>query len=90
MAEKLNIDSFNEIVLKCIPEEKHEEFIATELETAYAMKIQAMEKLVELLNNQKPYHKTLEEVNNIDSNCERIAEILKDAQRANHGRKSNN
>ena len=46
------------------------ELIEHEIELAYSVKIQKMEELVMSLNECKPYHEILQEVNNIDANCD--------------------
>lgn len=82
----LNLESFNEILMKALPQEKHKELIEIELQTAYQMKICEMENLVDLLNlthgNRptqtawKDISKQLQTVNNIDSNCNALSEML--------------
>lgn len=76
MNNKLNLESFNDILFKCIDKEKHIEMIECELSYAYSMKVQKMEELVCLLNKGEPYQETLKHVNNIDSSCDSLAEIL--------------
>ena len=82
----LNLESFNEILMKAIPKEKHKELIEIELSTAYQMKICEMENLVDLLNlthGNRPtqtawadINKLLQRINNIDSNCNALGEKL--------------
>lgn len=67
---KLSLESFNEILFKAIEPGKHVELIEHEIELAYSVKIQKMEELVMSLNECKPYHEILQEVNNIDANCD--------------------
>lgn len=83
----LNLESFNEILMKAIPKEKHKELIEIELSTAYQMKICEMENLVDLLNlthGNRPtqtawadINKLLQRINNIDSNCDALGETLR-------------
>lgn len=47
-----------------------------ELNTAYGIKIQCMEKVINDLNEGLPYHENLQEVNNIDSNLDRLHEKI--------------
>ena len=90
MAEKkkLNIETFNELLMKAIPKEKQEELLKIELQTAYGMKIEAMEELVKRLNSHSPYHDVLQKVNNIDSSCNRLAEIIDKWRAENDGIRS--
>ena len=62
--------------MKCIPAKKRKELLEIELQTAYALKIEAMEKLVECLNHGNTYEEILQKINNIDSNCNEIAKML--------------
>ena len=73
---KLNLESFNEILFKAIDNDKHIELLEIELQTAYLMKVQKMEELVCLINKGEPYQETLKQVNNIHSNCDSLAEML--------------
>ncbi len=83
----LNLESFNEILMKAIPQEKHKELIEIELQTAYQTKICEMENLVDLLNlthgNRptqmawKDIDKQLQRINNIDSSCNALGEMLR-------------
>ena len=57
-------------------EKKRKELLEIELQTAYALKIEAMEKLVECLNHGNTYEEILQKINNIDSNCNEIAKML--------------
>lgn len=76
MNNKLNLESFNEILFKAIDNDKHIELLELELQTAYLMKVQKMEELVCLINKGEPYQETLKQVNNIDSNCDSLAKML--------------
>lgn len=57
-------------------EKKRKELLEIELQTAYARKIEVMEKLVECLNHGNNYEEILQKINNIDSNCNEIAKML--------------
>ena len=76
MNKKLTINTFNEILMKCIPAKKRKELLEIELQTAYARKIEVMEKLVECLNHGNTYEEILQKINNIDSNCNEVAKML--------------
>lgn len=88
MNKTLNLDTFNQILFGAIKEEHHIELLQIELETAMYSKIQEMEKLVDALNDNMPYHKILKTINNIDSNCDLLArkiEELKGSQKEQEG-----
>ena len=76
MNKKLTINTFNEILMKCIPAKKRKELLEIELQTAYARKIEVMEELVACLNRGNAYEEILQIINNIDSNCDKIAKML--------------
>ena len=76
MNKKFTTNTFNEILMKCIPAKKRKELLEIELQTAYALKIEAMEKLVECLNHGNTYEEILQKINNIDSNFNEIAKML--------------
>lgn len=88
MSKTLNLETFNQILFGAIKEENHLELLEIELETAMYSKIQEMEKLVDALNDNMPYHKILKTINNIDSNCDLLArkiEELKGSQKEQEG-----
>ncbi len=81
MNEGLNIKSFNELIKNAFRDDiDHKkatiELLRMELSVAYGMKVTAMEEVVDDLNRGQPYHKDLETVNTIDSNCEYLGEEL--------------
>jgi hypothetical protein len=74
---KLNLDTFNEILFSAFKEQSPQnmlELLSVEIQSAYAMKIDQMEKVIADLNNGRPYHQNLQLVNNIDSNLDSLAE----------------
>lgn len=73
MNKNLGLETFNRILMGAMKEENHLEFLKIELEAAMSIKIQEMEKLVDALNNNMPYHDILKTINNIDSNCDYLA-----------------
>ncbi|MDO4460726.1 MAG: hypothetical protein Q4C42_11735 [Clostridia bacterium] len=73
---KLNLDSFNDILLNALGEDAKKELLEMELNAAYQFKIQAMEALVDTLNKGLPYKGVLKQINNIDSNCDKIGREL--------------
>lgn len=89
MNNKLNLESFNEILFKAIDDDKHIELLEHELQTAYLMKVQKMEELVCLINKLEPYQETLKQVNNIDSNCDLLAKMLEKLKSETNNEKKN-
>ena len=84
MSKTLNLDTFNEILFRALKEDaKKEELLQMEVEMAYSVKIQKMEELVECLNQGKPYHEILKQVNNIDMNCDYLMEQLEEVKGEN-------
>ena len=85
--KKLNLENFNELLMECIPKEKHRDLLMAEISSAYAMKVEAMEELVECLNQHRPYRDELKKVNNIDLNLNWLNEMLEEMnRRADNGR----
>lgn len=78
---RLSIESFNKILFMAIPAEKRIDLLEHELSLAYGMKVHAMEELVNILNRELPYKNKLEEVNNIDSNCDKLREMLEEQRK---------
>ena len=89
MNNKLNLESFNEILFKAIDNDKHIELLEIELQTAYLMEVQKMEELVCLINKGETYQETLKQVNNIDSNCNLLAEMLEKLKSETKNEKKN-
>ena len=76
---KLNLDTFNEILFSAFKDEHQNpqgmlELLSMEIQAAYGMKIDQMEKVIDDLNNGRPYHENLRLVNNIDSNIDSLVE----------------
>lgn len=76
MSEKLDLEEFNRILMGAMKEESHLEFLKIELEAAMCLKVQEMENLVDALNSNTPYHDILKTINNIDSNCDYLAQKI--------------
>lgn len=84
MSKTLNLDTFNEILFGALKENtKKEELLQMEVEMAYGLKIQKMEELVECLNQGKPYHEILQQVNNIDGSCDYLMKQLEEVKGEN-------
>lgn len=76
---KLTIEAFNEILFSAFKDEHQTpqgmlELLSMEIQAAYGMKIEQMEKVIDDLNNGRPYHQNLQLVNNIDSNIDSLAQ----------------
>ena len=79
MGKKMDLETFNEILFSAFkelsPKALHDLYVM-ELNTAYGIKIQCMEKVINDLNEGLPYHENLQEVNNVDSNLDRLHEKI--------------
>lgn len=79
MGKKMDLETFNEILFSAFKEQSpkslHDLYVM-ELNTAYGIKIQCMEKVINDLNEGLPYHENLQEVNNVDSNLDRLHEKI--------------
>lgn len=80
MSENLGLETFNRILMGAMKEESHLEFLKIELEAAMCLKIQEMENLIDALNNNMPYHEILKTINNIDSNCDYLAQKIEELE----------
>lgn len=79
---ELSLEKFNEILFSCMkPGVLRAQLLAAEIDMAYKAKIEAMEALVECLNNSEPYHQKLRIVNNIDASLNRLAQQLEEAEK---------
>ena len=86
MGEKLNLETFNNLLFSAFKDQSPEALLrlyAMELESAYALKIQAMEQVIDDLNNNKPYGIDLQKVNNIDSNLDYLQEKMETLEKEN-------
>ena len=75
MGKKMDLETFNEILFSAFKEQSQKalhDLYVMELNTAYGIKIQCMEKVINDLNEGLPYHENLQEVNNVDSNLDRL------------------
>lgn len=78
----LSLESFNEILFSCLkPGVKRAQLLAAEIDMAYKAKIEAMEALVDCLNNGVAYHDKLQIVNNIDASLDKLARQLEEAEK---------
>ncbi len=79
--KELNLDTFNEILFSAFKDERKNpqgmvELLQMEIETAYRLKIIQMENVIDDLNNGRPYHMNLQQVNTIDSNLDSLSEKI--------------
>lgn len=82
----MNLDSFNEILFKALKDQSpggQMELLMIEREAAYGMKVQAMETLVERLNNGQPWRDALKNVNAINSSCDKLQSRIDEILEAN-------
>ena len=86
MDKKLTLDTFNEILFSAFKEQSpkslHDLYVM-ELNMAYEIKIQCMEKVINDLNEGLPYHEDLQKVNNVDSNLDRLHEKIVQLEKEN-------
>lgn len=79
MGKKMDLETFNEILASAFKEQSpkvlHDLYVM-ELDTAYGIKIQYMEKVINDLNEGLPYNENLQKVNNVDSNLDRLHEKI--------------
>ena len=79
MGKKMDLETLNEILFSAFKEQSpkalHDLYVM-ELNTTYGIKIQCMEKVINDLNEGLPYHENLQEVNNVDSNLDRLHEKI--------------
>ena len=79
MGKKMDLETFNEILFSAFKEQSpkalHDLYVM-ELNTAYGIKIQCMEKVIDDLNEGLPSHENLQKVNNVDSNLDRLHEKI--------------
>ena len=71
----LNLDTFNATLKDQEPKTILGLYTA-EMQSAMAMKISKMEEVIDDLNNGRPYHQNLQQVNNIDSNLDSLNEKI--------------
>ena len=75
MGKKLNLESFNGILLSAGIDKK--ELLVMEIRAAYGLKIEKMEEMVDLSNKGEDFCDVLREINNIDSSLDYLNEQLK-------------
>lgn len=79
MGKKMDLETFNEILFSAFKEQStkalHDLYVM-ELDMAYGIKIQYMEKVINDLNEGLPYNENLQKVNNVDSNLDRLHEKI--------------
>ena len=84
MGKKLNMDTFNEILFGAMKDQGprgKRDLLLGELQMAYNVKIQSMEKVIDDLNKGLPYHKDLTLVNNVDSNLNAMGRQIEEIEK---------
>ncbi len=75
----LNIETFNEILFTALKDNSPQgmlDLLKAELSMAYAMKIEAMETVMDALENGRGYKQDLEKVRNIDLSCDTLKNMI--------------
>lgn len=76
---KLNIGTFNEVLFTALKDNSPKgkiDLLKAELSMAYAMKIEAMEKVIHALENGRGYMQDVQKVRNIDRSCDAIKSMI--------------
>lgn len=81
MEKKLNLESFNDILLSAGIDKK--ELLVMEIRAAYGFKIEKMEEMVDLSNKGEDFCDILGEINNIDNILDRLDEQLRESEEEN-------
>lgn len=76
---KLNLETFNDILVNT-GGMNEVELLEMELQMAYQIKIQLMESMVDLANAGQDFADTLNQINNVDANCDRLGAMLDEAR----------
>lgn len=76
---KLNIGTFNEVLFTALKDNSPKgkiDLLKAELSMAYAMKIEAMEKVIHALENGRGYMQDVQKVRNIDRSCDALKSMI--------------
>ena len=76
---KLNIGTFNEVLFTALKDNSPKgkiDLLKAELSMAYAMKIEAMEKVIHALEDGRDYMQEMERLRNIDRSCDAIKSMI--------------
>ena len=75
----LNIETFNEILFTALKDNSPKgklDLLKAELSMAYAMKIEAMETVMDAIENGRGYMQEMERVRNIDRSCDTLGNMI--------------
>ena len=76
---KLNIGTFNEVLFTALKDNSPKgkiDLLKAELSIAYAMKIEAMEKVIHALEDGRDYMQEMERLRNIDRSCDTLGNMI--------------
>ena len=76
---KLNIETFNEVLFTALKDNSPKgklDLLKAELSVVYAMKIEAMEKVIHALEDGRDYIQEMERLRNIDRSCDTLGSMI--------------
>lgn len=76
---KLNIGTFNEVLFTALKDNSPKgkiDLLKAELSMVYAMKIEAMETVMDAIENGRGYMQEVERVRNIDRSCDTLNNMI--------------
>ena len=76
---KLNIETFNEVLFTALKDNSPKgklDLLKAELSMVYAMKIEAMEKVIHALEDGRDYMQEMEKLQNIDRSCDTLKSMI--------------
>ena len=76
---KLNIETFNEVLFTALKDKSPKgklDLLKAELSMVYAMKIEAMETVMDAIENGRGYMQEVERVRNIDRSCDTLNNMI--------------
>ena len=80
MDRELNLDTFNQLIFQAMkPEAKKSELFLNELQLVMSIRQDALDDLIEALNNGGDYHEVLDNINNINSSADYLYAMYKKA-----------
>ena len=76
---KLNIETFNEVLFTALKDNSPKgklDLLKAELSMVYAMKIEAMETVMDAIENGRDYMQEMERLRNIDRSCDTLGNMI--------------
>ena len=76
---KLNTGTFNEVLFTALKDNSPKgklDLLKAELSVVYAMKIEAMEKVIHALEDGRDYMQEMERLRNIDRSCDTLGNMI--------------